>query len=121
LAFWTSWFGTDMIPAALTPGYCPDAQRKPFADPGHPGLSQSLTGRGCNTLTGEFTIGEAAFVGGSVARFSADFEQHREGQTPALSGSLNYVDTSLAVPEPLTTGLLGAGLALGALLRARRR
>src|SRR5262249_49676683 len=80
------------------PGAYDNAERAPFASPGHPGLDVSGDGRGSNTLTGNFTITSAVFDysnGYPVVRsFAASFEQHSEGATPALFGSINFVDNS---------------------------
>lgn len=79
----------DMAP--LGPGDYENAQRFPFQPAGVPGLSVYGSGRGCNTLTGRFTVLSAAYdSSGNVLRFAADFEQHCEGGGPALNGSVRY-------------------------------
>ena len=68
-----------------------DAQRSAFREPGHPGLDAFGDGRGCNTLTGSFTI--TALVAdstGAVKALAATFEQHCEGGTPALHGTIHF-------------------------------
>jgi hypothetical protein len=84
----------NLSPAAgetLRVGTYTDAQRYPFNEPGHPGLSVSGNGRGCNTLTGRFTIREIEFDGsGAVTALFATYEQHCEGGTPALRGTIHY-------------------------------
>ncbi len=75
----------------LAEGVYLDAQRAPFAEPGHPGLEVNGDGRGCNQLTGSFEIislrlGEA----GIVRRLHATFEQHCEGAEPALRGEIRF-------------------------------
>jgi hypothetical protein len=68
-----------------------DAQRAAFRDPGHPGLDASGDGRGCNTLTGSFTITQLVTdASGAVTALAATFEQHCEGATPALHGTIHY-------------------------------
>jgi hypothetical protein len=75
----------------LTVGTYTGAQRYPFNDAGRPGLSVSGNGRGCNTLTGQFTIREIAFdAAGAVTALFATYEQHCEGGTPALRGTIRY-------------------------------
>ena len=77
-----------------------DAMRYPFQDPASPGLSVSGAGRGCNTLIGNFNVLELVKdANNNFSSLAVDFEQHCEGQLPALYGSvrLNYVDPS--VPE----------------------
>ncbi len=51
----------------------------------------SGAGRGCNTLTGRFSVLKAKYdASGNVKSFAADFEQHCEGASPALAGSIRY-------------------------------
>ena len=111
--FSTLFFGTDGLGIPMQPGLYQDAQRADFAGAGHPGLDVSFQNRGCNTLTGSFTVTDATFAADhSIVSFSASFEQHCEGATPALFGTFTY-----AVPEPGTT----AALALIAPLFVRKR
>ena len=89
--YWT----VDLYPPAgetLRVGTYTDAQRHPFNEAGHPGLSVSGNGRGCQTLTGQFTIREIAFdPSGAVIALFATYEQHCEGGTPALRGTIHYL------------------------------
>lgn len=97
----------DMTPppgAAFSVGAYEGAQRWPFQG-SSPGLSIGGDGRGCNTLTGRFDVTEAqADATGALTAFGADFEQHCEGGTPALLGTVRYnyldshVPTALAGP-----------------------
>lgn len=65
------------------------ATRAPFQGSG-PGLSVSGDGRGCNTLTGDFTINAIQADGqGNVTALDATFDQHCEGATAALHGTIN--------------------------------
>jgi hypothetical protein len=76
----------------LVPGTYLSATRYPFQAPTVPGLTFSGDGRGCNQLSGQFTITEAVYGGdGSVQRFRVTFEQHCEGAAAALRGTLFYV------------------------------
>lgn len=89
---WTLNFG----PPQGTPfvaGTYTDAQRFAFAAPDSPGMDIYGSGRGCNTLTGQFTVLEALVTNNQVGRFAADFEQHCEGATAALRGQVrwNYI------------------------------
>ena len=104
-------FGTDGLGIPIQPGFFPDAQRADFASPGHPGLDVSFQNRGCNMVTGNFTIHDVAFsnaaavaTGSSIERFSSSFEQHCEGSAPALLGTFSY--RAFGVPEPGTFVLL---------------
>jgi hypothetical protein len=87
------WWYADFAPAAgdiLAPGYYPNATRYPFNGNG-PGLDVSGNGRGCNTLTGEFTVNSATWLAdGHVRTFSVSFVQHCEGGTPALRGTFAF-------------------------------
>ena len=77
-------------------GFYDNAQRYPFQESPHPGLSISGYGRGCNQLTGKFEILEMKFESspdefskGTMQHFAANFEQHCDGG-PALSGYIRY-------------------------------
>jgi hypothetical protein len=88
----------------IQPGVYEGAERFPFQNPNNPGLSFSGNGRGCNTLTGRFEVQEVSYDGsGNVLSLIADFEQHCEGGTPALWGSINYTSATPLGAE--TSGL----------------
>ena len=111
-------FGTHQLGMAIQPGLYLDAERAPFATPGHPGLDISFQHRGSNTLTGWFRIIEATFfldpvAGLQVATFQAEFEQHSEGAVPALFGTFRYDAAGVPVPEPGTILLCASAAALG--------
>ncbi|GAA1842895.1 hypothetical protein [Asanoa iriomotensis] len=84
------------------------AHRYPFNGTG-PGLDLSGEGRGCNELTGSFTVTKAIFgADGYVQAFDATFEQHCEGGTPAAKGRVHIANataprTSTAKPQTTTT------------------
>ncbi|BCL79910.1 MAG TPA: hypothetical protein VHZ51_28065 [Ktedonobacteraceae bacterium] len=76
-------------PAVLVPGTYSDAHRYPFNGNG-PGLALYGNGRGCNTVTGSFTIIDAVLgPQGYVQKFDATFVQHCEGGTSAASGQVH--------------------------------
>lgn len=92
----------------LVPGTYLLATRFPFQLPAAPGLSVSGEGRGCNQLTGQFTVLDVVYgAGNAIISFAADFEQHCEGLAPAMFGSIRYN----FVPPPFTVspGSLTAG------------
>lgn len=69
-----------------------DAQRASFAVAPHPGLDVYGDGRGCNTVSGSFTVLEIARDAdtGTITKFAATFEQHCEGGTAAARGAIYY-------------------------------
>ncbi len=84
----------------LAVGTYTGATRYPFNGSG-PGLSVSGNGRGCNRLTGSFTIKQIGFsrVDGSLERLLVDFVQHCDGSTAALRGSIAYpASTDVTLP-----------------------
>jgi hypothetical protein len=86
-----------------------NATRYPFNGSG-PGLAIYGEGRGCNTLTGSFTVTEAVFGGPDssyLQDFEATFEQHCEGAEPALRGTVSIHNPP--APEPLELGFTVAG------------
>ncbi|MBO0822371.1 MAG: hypothetical protein J2P27_00760, partial [Actinobacteria bacterium] len=78
----TEWWDLDFgAPGSsvLAPGTYNSATRYPFNTTG-PGLNLDGNGRGCNTLTGSFTVIDAVFgPQGYVQKFDATFVQHCEG------------------------------------------
>jgi hypothetical protein len=89
------WFLHFAAPAGrpLAAGLYQGATRWPFQAPGVPGLDVSGDGRGCNMLTGEFTVLEAIYgPNGYVQSFHATFEQHCEGAAAALRGEVRITN-----------------------------
>lgn len=81
----------------LAPGTYAGATRYPFNEATEPGLSLGGNGRGCNTLTGSFTITAVEFgPQGYVKELVASFEQHCEGATPPRAARW----TSTTRPRP---------------------
>ena len=88
------WFYANFTPAdghILAVGTYTGATRYPFNGTG-PGLSVTGNGRGCNRLTGSFTIKQIGFsrLDGSLERLNVDFIQRCDGATAALRGSIAY-------------------------------
>ncbi|MBW3574219.1 MAG: S-layer homology domain-containing protein [Actinobacteria bacterium] len=100
----TEWWTLDFkAPSGrdLEPGPYEGATRYPFQSPAKPGLDVSGSGRGCNTSTGRFDVREVVLAAdGAVERFAADFEQHCEGEKPALRGSVRYDASASFPPAP---------------------
>ncbi|WP_326754303.1 hypothetical protein OHB56_25675 [Streptomyces sp. NBC_01635] len=91
---------------ALAPGTYTGATRHPFNEPTEPGLSLSGNGRGCNTLTGEFTVDAVEFgPQGYVKKLDATFVQHCEGGSTAARGEVH-------IDNPPPPAELGLGLAV---------
>jgi hypothetical protein len=87
------WHGEFQAPStftSLTPGTYTNLERYPFHDPARGGLSWSGEGRGCNTLTGSFTVDTARYALGILAAVDLTFEQHCEGGGPALRGTIHW-------------------------------
>lgn len=81
-----TWWYLDFVAPqgqTLTAGTTYDnAERYPFQGATYPGLSLDGDGRGCNTLTGSFTVSKAVFgPNGWIQSFDATFVQHCEGST----------------------------------------
>jgi hypothetical protein len=118
--FTTLDFGTNQLGIPIQPGFYANAQRASFASAGHPGLDVSFQNRGCNTLTGNFTVTDVTFgANNAIQSFSATFEQHCEGAVPALFGTFTYSATG--VPEPSAWALMLTGLGLFAVCRVARK
>jgi hypothetical protein len=100
------WWSLDLaapLGKTLAPGTYDEAHRYPFQGAG-PGLDLSGNGRGCNTLTGSFTIQKIGFADdGRVQRLDATFEQHCEGGATAARGELHI--NNVPPPPPLNLGL----------------
>lgn len=93
---------------ALAPGDYTGATRYPFNSAPAPGLSVDGNGRGCNTLTGSFSISDVTFgPNGYVEKLDATYEQHCEGGTAALRGEVH-----IANPAPPAELGLGVSVAL---------
>jgi len=49
------------------------------------------TGRGCNTLTGWFVVDSVTYNEIALTAIDLRFEQHCEGDLPALHGEIHWV------------------------------
>lgn len=91
----------------LTPGVYENAVRFPFQPVDQPGLSVVGEGRSCNQLTGRFEVLEVTFGSDQlVSSFAATFEQHCEGNPPALLGAI-LINANAPVPPQLNITLVG--------------
>jgi RTX calcium-binding nonapeptide repeat (4 copies) len=102
-----TYYGATFAPAQgdiIAPGTYTNATRYGFNGTG-PGMDVSGEGRGCNTLTGSFTVNSVTFgADGSLRTASVTFEQHCEGGTPALRGTLEFRAGDTTAPAPWMVG-----------------
>jgi hypothetical protein len=90
------------IGGSLTVGAYEGAAREPFRG-SSPGLEMYGTGRGCNQLSGRFSILEIAFaVDGTLEKLAANFRQQCETFMPALVGEIR-INSAI----PLTNAVTG--------------
>lgn len=106
------WGGDFQVPNTLSqlePGTYTGLRRYPFHDPAVGGLSWSGEGRGCNTLTGSFTITSVTYVNNALSAIDLSFEQHCEGGAPALRGQIHWDSSDQTRPPgpvfPVPDGL----------------
>jgi hypothetical protein len=105
------WDGEFALPEAKTriePGVYTELKRYPFHVKADGGLNWSGEGRGCNTLTGWFTIDYVHYTGGKLDMLDMRFEQHCEQGPYAMHGQVHWVagDTTVAPgPAPIPADL----------------
>jgi hypothetical protein len=87
---WSLNFSTRQLNQPMAAQVYLNAERAPFASPGHPGIDIYGSGRGCNTITGKFQVEQLQVSGGALTSFTATFEQHCEGGASALRGCVHY-------------------------------
>ena len=93
--FWSAFLSAPRgVPLAV--GSYTGAVRSAFRPAGSPGLDVYGEGRGCNTLTGLFTVSKIEYSQfNELMLFDATFEQHCEGAAPALVGRIR-----VEIPPP---------------------
>jgi len=88
----TDWWYVNLVAAPgqnLAVGTYTGAERAAFRTAGHPGLDVYGDGRGCNALTGDFTVKTMhVTASGVIDQFDATFTQHCESTVPALRGEV---------------------------------
>jgi len=99
------WSGDFQVPNTLSrlePGTYSGLTRYPFHNPAVGGLAWFGEGRGCNTLTGSFTIERVTYVNNALTAIDLSFEQHCEGGTPALRGTIHWdASDQTRPPDPV--------------------
>jgi hypothetical protein len=99
-----SWQGTFQLPAGETVvkrGDFANLSRYQSGDP-NGGLDWYGDGRGCNTLSGRFSIDNVSYVNGVLTAVDLRFEQHDHGGAPALHGQLHWrADDKTMPPGPI--------------------
>lgn len=118
-------FGTDQLGIPMQPGVYEDAERADFATPGHPGLDIEFQNRGCNIVTGRFSVEQATFGTDStgaptIRTFAATFEQHCEGAVPALFGTFTFDANPPPAPVPVSPVSSILAIAIAAFAASRR-
>jgi hypothetical protein len=88
--WWDLEFSSTQLDAPLAVMTYTDAERAPFADPGHPGIDIGGDGRGCNMDSGQFSVLAISTQGNTLKTFTATFEQHCEDGTSALRGCVHF-------------------------------
>jgi hypothetical protein len=90
-------FSTRELKTSLAIGSYINSERASFASFGHSGLDMSFDGRGCNVLSGSFSVKKISFakdtnVYGSfrLDQFHADFIQYCDGNPAALRGNVYF-------------------------------
>ncbi len=87
----------------LAPGVYLDAERAAFSGPHNPGMDVSSSGRGCNTISGEFYIYELD-VSTSSPSLAMDFVQYCDSTTDALRGQIRInSDVEIPYTQPLAS------------------
>ncbi len=87
------WFGDFMMPQAeakLKVGLYEGLQRYPFHNPVKGGLNWSGEGRGCNTLSGWFSVDKVSYVANVLQSVDLRFQQNCESGITALRGKLHW-------------------------------
>ena len=89
-SWWNVELSTARLSVPLAVGTYLGAERAPFATFMKPGLNISGDGRGCNTLSGKFSIHEISWDGDILMHVLASFEQHCEQGPAALRGCVKF-------------------------------
>jgi hypothetical protein len=88
--WWDLEFSTRQLSQPIAVQSYTDAERAPFASPGHPGIDIGGDGRGCNTISGSFQVEDIQWTNTTLKSFTATFEQHCEQGASALRGCVHF-------------------------------
>jgi uncharacterized repeat protein (TIGR01451 family) len=97
---WTGFFQAMNTLPDLLPGYYGDLLGFPGHNRVRGGISWYGEGRGCNQATGWFVIDSVMYSGSTLNSIELRFEQHCEGQTPALRGLIRWSAADTRQPLP---------------------
>lgn len=89
--FWSADFKLPVSETVLKTGLYQGVQRYPFHNPVKGGLSWSGEGRGCNELSGWFSIDRVEYQADQLKQLDLRFEQNCEGGSSALRGKIHWV------------------------------
>lgn len=88
--YWTGQFAMPQAQAKLTTGLYENLQRYPFHNMINGGLNWSGEGRGCNTLSGWFSVDQATYVGKTLQSVDIRFQQNCSDDAPSLRGKIHW-------------------------------
>jgi hypothetical protein len=89
-ANWTAEFKAMDGLARLQPGYYGIVHRYPFHNPKRGGMSFFMDSRGCNVLSGWFSVDSVTYQGGNLASIDLRFAQYCESGISALRGRIRW-------------------------------
>ena len=87
---WSGDFQTMNTLDHIEQGYYPDLHRYPMHDPAKGGLYWWGHARECDTVAGWFAIDQVTYAGGAITSVDLRFEQHCNGDAPALHGVVHW-------------------------------
>jgi hypothetical protein len=89
-------------PNPISASYYPNAHRYPYQAATESGMSivHDSFERACNQSNGWFTVDRIDYVGTQVAALDLRFEQHCEGNAPALHGKIHWTFDISPRPKP---------------------
>jgi len=89
----TWWMGAFQVMTSLSSleaGYYVDLSRYPYQNPARGGLAWTCAGRGCSTVQGWAVVDQVSYAESGLTSVQLRFEQHCNGEGPALHGALSW-------------------------------